>query len=316
MNRRGIVVLGLAVVCGLGTMFGVKRVLSTRSTAAVKTVNVLVAKQEIAVEQTLTDEMMIVKAVPAELVPPGVLVQLKDARGRWARIRLLPGDPILDGKLAPKGSPTGLIGKITPGMRAVTIRVDEQSGLSGFILPDYRVDVLQPKRSNADSSVSAVRLLLQNIRVLASGTVIESPEGRSIKSETVTLEVTPAEAEIVTAAAHAGPLSLSLRPLGDASIRELPIEPDPSPIAAPPPLAPRVPIELASERVRSVPRAQTTPMSRVIVFRGRRKLEIIGGSSARRGDTEDDEAAVASPNLASLVTPSELRPLPTRPPGQ
>lgn len=315
MNKRGAVVLGLAILCGLGAMFGVKKVLAKKGGEGIRKVEVLVAVREIAVEETLTDEMMSLKAVPADLVPPGVLIDLKDARGRWARIRLLPGDPILDAKLAPKGTPTGLIGKITPGMRAVTIRVDEQTGLSGFILPDYRVDVHQPKRDDRVGRVA--RVLLQNVRVLASGTVIESPDDRSIKSETVTLEVTPAQAELLTAAAHEGPLSLSLRPLGDASIveSETPLEPEP---AAPPP-APEPVLAVAPSPKVEPARALPSPpreISRLVLFRGRRaKPDILGTAppAEDRRVTVRDQMLDLDPD--ALAARREENTLPTRPPS-
>jgi pilus assembly protein CpaB len=272
--------MGLAVMCGLGAMFGAKKILARKGTSAVKTVEVVVAAKDVPVEQTLTDEMLTKKALPEDLVPAGAIIDPADARGRWARDRLLAGETILDGKLAARGAPTGLIGKITPGMRAVTIRVDEQSGISGFILPDYRVDVLRPETNH--SSVSTASVLLQNVRVLASGTVIESTEDRSIKSDTVTLEVTPAQAEILTAAVHKGTLSLALRSLGDDAMLAPPTHPLPEPPtteAAPAPTPVATLVELSD------PLKHEALPTRILVFRGRRAVQLHRVGSATTGGT-------------------------------
>ena len=233
MNGKAPILLVLAVICGIGAMFGIKKVLDREPSTEVPMSEVLVAAREIRVEEELAEEMVTTKQMPTELVPPGSFTEFKPLRGRWALIRMLPGDVILDPKLAAKGTPTGMIARITPGMRAFAVRVDEQSGVSGFILPDYRVDVLQATKDDS----SRARLVIQNVRVLASGTVIESPEDRSIESKTVTLEVSPEQVRTLTGAMQRGPLTLSLRGLDDDALAELePIE-EPEPPAAVPLIA-------------------------------------------------------------------------------
>ncbi|MEW4569666.1 Flp pilus assembly protein CpaB [Tautonia sp. JC769] len=274
MNSKAPMLLGLAALCGLGAMWGVRSVLSREPSGEIPKTLVLVASREIRVEETLTPEMIESKEIPTEMVPSGALTDVKQALDRWATIRMLPGDVILDGKLAVKGTPTGMIARITPGKRAFAVRVDEQTGVSGFILPDYRVDVLQP---NAETPGRA-RVVLENIRVLASGTVFESPEDRSIEARTVTLEVAPEEVQILASAMENGPITLSLRGLNDVEITQVPTpepapetepepepEPIPVPVPEPTPPAPRPPI-IADE----APPAEIEAPRRLTIFAGRR----------------------------------------------
>ena len=87
-------------------------------------------------------------------------------------------------------------------MRAITIDVNESTGVSGFILPDHRVDVVQVNPNGKDPSQAET--ILQDVLVLASGQTFIRPEDRSIQSRTVTLAVTPEEVEKLVAARAKG----------------------------------------------------------------------------------------------------------------
>ena len=106
-----------------------------------------------------------------------------------------------------------MVARIPKGMRAFAIEVNEHTGVSGFILPDHRVDVVQPE--SGPNSTSEAETILQDVLVLASGQVFTRPEDRSIQSRTVTLAVTPEQVDILVAASAKGSLSLSLRGLND-----------------------------------------------------------------------------------------------------
>ena len=297
MNGKAPILLGLAVICGIGAMFGVKSLLNRKPSTEVPMSEVLVAAREIRVEEELTEEMVTTKEMPTELVPPGSFTEFKPLRGRWALIRMLPGDVILDPKLAAKGTPTGMIARITPGMRAFAVRVDEQSGVSGFILPDYRVDVLQATEGES----SRARLVIQNVRVLASGTVIESPEDRSIESKTVTLEVTPEQVRTLTGAMQRGPLTLSLRGLDDDAMAEI----EPIEVPEPPAAVPLIVEAPEPPSVFEVPEPEKaepddTPTRRLTVFsnRGFRHALIVGAPSepeAAPSDFGETEVSVRRP---------------------
>jgi pilus assembly protein CpaB len=133
-------------------------------------------------------------------------------------------------------------------MRAFAVEVNEHTGVSGFILPDHRVDVVQ-NEPGPNGKIDA-ETILQDVLVLASGQVFTRPEDRSIQSRTVTLAVTPEQVDILVAASAKGALSLALRGLNDhvARPKKVKIEPKPEPKPEPkviakkaaPPVAPKV----------------------------------------------------------------------------
>ena len=114
-------------------------------------------------------------------------------------------------------------------MRAFAIDVTEQSGVSGFVLPGHRVDVV---RYEADQSVQSGETILQNILVLASGQVFTRADERTLTNRTVTLAVTPEQVDTLVAVRGKGALSLSLRGLNDQQVvaRPRPKSPDPDPM--------------------------------------------------------------------------------------
>src|SRR5438270_247930 len=140
MNGKSGTLLLLAVICGLGAMYGVRRLIS-RDQSPGETVEILVAARDIKAEEVLKEDLVKVLQVPKTLAPVGSFPSFKDVGDRWVRIALLADEPIVEGKLAPKGAPKGLVSQIPNGMRAFTIEVNEQTGVSGFILPEHRVDV-------------------------------------------------------------------------------------------------------------------------------------------------------------------------------
>ena len=183
MNGKALLMLVLAVVSGLGAMYGTSKLIKKETgRAAVDLQDVLVAARDIKVEEVLKPEMVQVVQKPRAEVPPGAFTSYKDVEDRWVQIKILDGEPIVDRKLALKGSPVGLVARIPKGMRAYEVEVTEQSGVSGFILPDHRVDVVQiDSNSNGKSDAETI---LQDVLVLASGQVFSRPEDRSIRAST------------------------------------------------------------------------------------------------------------------------------------
>jgi pilus assembly protein CpaB len=177
--------------------------------------------------------------MPKSEVPEGSFSTVAELKDRWVRITMLAGEPVVDAKLAPKGEPPGLVGRIPAGMRAFTVEVNEQTGVSGFILPEHRVDVIQNRMESTMGSGVRTRgeTILQNVRVLAAGQVTTKPDDKSIQVHTVTLAVTPEQAEILVAAKVKGPLSLALRGTDDHSVVETAKpEPEPKPMPMPEPI--------------------------------------------------------------------------------
>lgn len=255
MNGKSLILLLLAVVSGLGAMYGTSKLLASKSKekkASLEMQDVLVAGRDLKVEETLKPELVKVVQMAKNDVPAGAFSSFKDLEDRWVMIKTLTDEPILDKKLAPKGTPAGIVPRIPAGMRAFTLEVNESTGVSGFVLPDHRVDVVQSK--SLPNGEHEAETILEDVLVLASGTVFNRPEERTVNARGVTLAVTPEQAEIIVAARSKGMLSLALRGLNDrgrqdrtakvvkkveTQVAAKPVEtPAPPPPPPPPPVVP------------------------------------------------------------------------------
>jgi pilus assembly protein CpaB len=121
------------------------------------------------------------------------------------------GEPLTESKLAPMEAGAGLGPTIPPGMRAVSVRVNDVISVAGYTVPGARVDVMVTLR---DGDESQTRVVLSNVQVLSSGTMIDqekAKEGQPVRSSVVTLLVTPPDAEKLTLAQNAGGIMLALR---------------------------------------------------------------------------------------------------------
>jgi Flp pilus assembly protein CpaB len=132
---------------------------------------------------------------PVAIVPEGSLSDAASAVGRVVKTESQAGELILEGKLAPAGSEGGFQSIIPDGMRALTVSVNNSSGVGGFILPNARVDVLVTVSSPASKEESTTRIILEDIRVLAVDQTYERKEDDPVLVQTVTLLVAPADAE-------------------------------------------------------------------------------------------------------------------------
>ena len=240
MNGKSLVMLLLAVVSGLGAMYGTTKLMSKdEAKTTVEMQDVLVAVRDLKIEEVLKPDMVKVVQMAKTNIPAGAFSSYQDVEDRWIQIKILDGEPIVDRKLAPKGSPAGLVSRIPKGMRAFAVEVNEHTGVSGFILPDHRVDVVQvdPNNNNKNNDgPPEAETILEDVLVLASGQVFTRPEDRSIQARTVTLAVTPAQVDILVAARSKGPLSLALRGLNDhMQVAHKPAAPKPVVVAAKPP---------------------------------------------------------------------------------
>ncbi len=232
MSGKSMLVLGLAGLSGLGAMYGTSRMLAgNRGGAPIEMRDVLVAARDLNVEELVKPEAVKVVKMALTSVPVDGFAAAPDVEGRWVQIKTLEGEPILNRKLAAKGNPAGLISRIPKGMRAYAIEINEQTGVSGFVMPDHRVDVIQAKTGNRENTADA-ETILQDVLVLASGQTITRSEDKSILARTVTLAVTPEMVDTLVSARSRGPLSLSLRGLND-HVQMKPVA-RPSPVVTPP----------------------------------------------------------------------------------
>jgi pilus assembly protein CpaB len=222
MNSRSLAMLVLAVVLGLAAMMATRSLMSKPATAEEETQEILVATRDYKEEELLKPDMVKTARMAKTAVPVGAFSSFKDIEGRWVKTTMIEGDAIVEKKLGPKGTPPGLVANIPKGMRAFAVEVNEQSGVSGFILPGHRVDVIRFE-TNEKSQQTRGDTILQNVLVLAAGQVFTRPEEKAVQSRTVTLAVTPDQVDALVAARAKGPVSLSLRGVNDHDIVERPV---------------------------------------------------------------------------------------------
>jgi pilus assembly protein CpaB len=165
--------------------------------------------------------------------PKGAILRNEDAVGRGVVSQIYQGEPILESHLAGPGSGGGLAPIIPPGMRACAVKVDEVVGVSGFVGPGMRVDVLvsgvPPEVTNRDQAVNTqTQTVLQNIQVLSAGQQIQrDPQGKPQQVQVVNLLVTPDQAQILSLANTNGSLKIQLvlrNPL-DTQVTKVPATP-------------------------------------------------------------------------------------------
>jgi pilus assembly protein CpaB len=177
------------------------------------TAPVVVAAKEVEVATALRADQLSVVQWPKDRTPKGGFTTVEELAGRVTVLPMGAGEPILEPKLAPKGTPAGMTALVTPGKRAMTVKVDEASGVAGFIVPNNRVDVVASINRGDFSKDPFSRVILENLRVLGTGQKIieKQPDGKPQVVPTVTLEVNPVEGERLALAAQEGHLSLVLR---------------------------------------------------------------------------------------------------------
>lgn len=214
-NKRLLFVLAGALAFGLLAALSVSRYLSSAQAYTKNLSSVAVAKVAIPVGTKIIPEQVAMVQFPRGSTPDGTFDSLEKLTGRVAVVNILPRETITDSKLAPAGSVGGLSAVIPEGYRAMTVKVDDVVGVSGFIMPGSVVDVVVTI-DPADKGFSQdpiSKIVLQNIRVLANGQNIDQPkderEANTVRA--VTLQVTPEEAEKLALASSEGKLQLVMR---------------------------------------------------------------------------------------------------------
>lgn len=221
MDRRFLTVLGVSLVFALvvTSVFYQMTTSATPPKAEVTDLSdLVVAARPLPVGMTIKAEDLKVVKVAASAFPKGAYSKSEDVLDRPVISNILHEEPILEGRLAQRGSGFGLSPVIPVGMRAVTVRVNDVVGVAGFVLPGMRVDVLitgQPPGTDA----RVTKTVLQNILVLSAGTTMQTdPTGKPVNAPNVTVLVTPPQAELLTLAGNEGRIQLVLRNAGDQGV--------------------------------------------------------------------------------------------------
>ncbi len=164
-------------------------------------------------------ELAHIKAVPMpdHLVPNGAFDDVSKVEGRIAKQELLPGEIILEGRVAEHLEGSTLAAVLDPKMRAVTLRVNDVIGVAGFLAPSNRVDILATRRNGKSRPVT--QTLLKNIKVLAVDQTANPGNNEPVIVRAVTMEMSPRQSEALVNARSEGSIQLTLRnPLADSKV--------------------------------------------------------------------------------------------------
>jgi pilus assembly protein CpaB len=221
MNRqtRTFIVVAVAVVAATVASYGTYRALSRIPEKPVElpTKKAVVAAKQMPLGTLITRDAVKLVDWPAQTPLQGGFSTLDEVVDRGLITSVVENEPISENKLAPKEAGAGLSPTIKPGMRAISIRVNDVIGVAGFVVPGSRVDVVSiltdPRANASDATLS--RVVLSNVLVLSAGTRYDQEEartdGKAIRSAVVTLMVDPLDADRVALAQSKGELVLTLR---------------------------------------------------------------------------------------------------------
>jgi pilus assembly protein CpaB len=218
MNRdvRTFVVVAVALAAAGVASYGVYRAVASipERRVEIATRYAVVAAAQFPVGTLLTRDSVRLVPWPEKSPLQGGFSKVEDVIDRGLVAAVVENEPISENKLAPKASGAGLPPTITPGMRAISVKVNEVIGVAGFVVPGTRVDVVTIiAREAREDTIS--RVVVSNVQVLSAGTRYDQEEpkkdGKAIRSTVVTLMVSPVDAERVALAQAEGQLMLTLR---------------------------------------------------------------------------------------------------------
>jgi pilus assembly protein CpaB len=295
-NKRFFLVLVGALIFGVLAAVSVSRYLSSAQAYSKNLNKVAVAKVPIPIGSKIIPEQIMVVQFPKESTPDGAFETPEKLAGRVAVMNIAAREPITESRLAPEGTAAGLSAIIPEGYRAMTVKVDDAAGISGFITPGALVDVvvvIDPREgSGMQDPIS--KIVLQNIKVLANGQNIDKPkderEANSVKA--VTLQVTPEQAEKLALASSEGKLQLVMRSQIDQSDQQTPgvnkrgllsgekatPAPEPGSLKSEQPKSDSKPVRRVSAAPKPVqtaaPAPQPTPRTQVEMIEGAKKRNV------------------------------------------
>ena len=180
---------------------------------------VVIARVDLPIGKKLMESFITIGDWPEKIIPKGSFSSIEDVIGRVIKTEMYEGEAIVETKLASKGSDGGFSSIIPLGLRALTVSVDTYSGVSGFLLPNTRVDVLVTVPSNSKKEESTTKIILEDIKVLAVDQTFEREDDDPVIVQSVTLLVTPEQAEKLALASMEGKLQLSLRNNADHALK-------------------------------------------------------------------------------------------------
>ena len=215
-SKRTAVVVGIAVLLAAVATLGMYRIVSQMpaSAAEMETVDVVVAQHPLKLGTRLTKDHVKLVQWPANAPVAGTFEKVEDVVDRGVIATVEQNEPLTNAKLAALEAGAGLPPSIPPGMRAISVKVNEVVGVAGFVVPGHpgRRDGHAFEAVENDDSLT--RVVVSNVQVLTAGTRYDqekAKEGAPIPSTVVTLLVTPEDGERIALAASEGQIMLALR---------------------------------------------------------------------------------------------------------
>lgn len=211
-STRGLTMLVVALVAGGAAVVMASRLMQGQAGGGNR---IAVAAVEVEIGGRLAPEMLKLVDWPSSSIPPGAFKELAPLDGRVVKTSIARGEPLLDSKLAPTGTKGGLSAVVAEGKRAMTVRVNDVIGVSGFALPGNYVDIMVNTQNEGarkgDQEHAISKIVLERILVLAVAQESDRDSTKPKVVSAVTLEVTPDQAEGLDLARSIGSLSLVLR---------------------------------------------------------------------------------------------------------
>jgi pilus assembly protein CpaB len=274
MNRqtRALVVVGLAIVLASLASYGAYRAIQQLPVreVSVATTFAVVARDPLGVGTVITAPQVQLVPWPESAPVQGGFATIEEVVGRGLIAAVVPNEPITESKLAPREAGGGLPPLITPGMRAMSVKVNDVIAVAGFAAQGNRVDVLVTMRAG---QASMSRGVVSNVQILSAGTQIDQQkarEGQAVPAAVVTLLVTPQDAEKIALAQNDGQIMLALRnpldvePTKTAGIRVSALLASPNP-------APVTRVVQGRPRVEAPPPPPPPPPPYTVVIRGAKR---------------------------------------------
>lgn len=228
MRASTVVMIGFAVVFGLLAVFIAQIWLNNQANQRVRTIEssakplatqtIVVAKQPLRFGTELSAAMLEEVAWPSKAMPAGAFAKISDVLSPGRRVVLAAierNEPVLALKITGPGQRATLSALVKPGMKAVTIRVNDVEGVGGFVLPGDHVDVVLTRQ--IDKGQASSEVVLQDTRVLAVDQSADERTNKAAVAKSVTLEVSIVQAQKVWLASSVGSLSLLLRKAGETA---------------------------------------------------------------------------------------------------
>ena len=225
MNRRFLLALTGAIFFGLLSILAAKSYIQNKANQqrAQEETEVVIATGDIPLGTEITADQITVVKYPKRLLPAEAIIKREEVLSRVSIAEIPAKTPILARYLASPGTLAGLSGVLKQGMRAVSVRVDESSGVSGFVVAGSYVDVIAIMPPQIEGARQVSKVILQNVRVLAGGQQMQTRnDGKAALVNTVSLEVAPAQAEKLKLAESEGKLQLSIRNTTDQIVETTP----------------------------------------------------------------------------------------------